>query len=114
MSKSFKSTPNVGRAIALLLMAAVLTTSAFAQGGRTLKTKVSPSYPELAKKMNVNGAVKVEVIVAANGSVKTAKAVGGHPLLIDAAVNAAKQFKYEAGEETKELVIFKFGTTDKD
>ena len=40
---------------------------------------------------------------------KSAKAIGGHPLLIDASVNAAKQFKYEAAtEETKEIVEFKF------
>jgi len=102
---------NLTRMTVLLLMATVMTAGAFAQSGRVLKTKVSPVYPELAKKMNVNGAVKVEVTVAANGSVKTAKALGGHPLLIDAAVNAAKQFKYEAGEETKELVEFKFNSS---
>ena len=112
MSKINSSTQNLTRLIALFLMATVITTGAFAQSGRTLKTKVAPAYPELAKKMNVNGAVKVEVTVAPNGTVKSAKALGGHPLLIDAAVNAAKQFKYEAGEETKELVVFKFGTTD--
>jgi membrane protein involved in colicin uptake len=62
--------------------------------------------------MNVNGAVKVELTVLANGSVKSAKAIGGHPLLIDAAVNAAKQFKYEAGDETKEIVEFKFNSSN--
>ena len=92
----------------LLMMALVFTTSALAQSTRAIKSKVTPTYPELAKRMNVNGAVKVEITVAANGTVKAAKALGGHPLLIDAAVNAAKQFKYEAGEETKEVVEFKF------
>jgi hypothetical protein len=53
------------------------------------------------------------VVVAPNGSVKSAKALGGHPLLIDAAVTAAKGFKYEAGsEETKESIEFKFGSND--
>jgi TonB family protein len=80
---------------------------AFAQ--RAVKTKASPTYPELAKKMNISGVVKVELMVLPNGSVKSAKALGGHPLLIDAAVSAAKQFKYEAStEETKETVEFKF------
>lgn len=108
MSKIISLTQNRSRLIAVLVMAAVITTSAFAQSGRTLKSKVTPVYPELAKRMNVNGAVKVEITVAPNGTVKTAKAIGGHPLLIDAAVSAAKQFKYEAGEETKEVVEFKF------
>ena len=59
--------------------------------------------------MNISGIVKVEVTVAPNGHVLSAKAMGGHPLLVESAVNAAKEFKYEAStEETKELVEFKF------
>ena len=96
------------RMIALVALVAGISTTAVAQSGRTLKSKVTPTFPELAKRMNVTGAVKVEVTVLPNGTVKAAKAIGGHPLLIDAAVSAAKQFKYEAGEETKEVVEFKF------
>lgn len=94
--------------IAFMLL--VLITGAGAQStGRAVKSKVSPTYPELAKRMNINGAVKVEVTVAPSGVVKTAKAMGGHPLLIDAAERAAKQFRFEASaEETKEIVEFKF------
>lgn len=112
MSKLNSSTQRWIRRVALTILAVTLITGAFAQSGRAVKSKVTPTYPELAKKMNVNGAVKVELVVAANGSVKSAKAIGGHPLLIDAAVNAAKQFKYEAGEETKEVVEFKFNTSN--
>jgi hypothetical protein len=51
----------------------------------------------------------VEVVVAPNGTVKSAKAIGGHPLLIDSAVTAAKATKYEASaEETKELIVYNF------
>lgn len=112
MSKINTSTQRWIRRVALVALAAVVSTSAVAQSSRAVKSQATPNYPELAKKMNVKGAVKVELTVAANGTVKTAKAMGGHPLLIDAAVSAAKQFKYEAGEETKEVVIFKFGTSD--
>lgn len=92
-------------AIVVLMMAMV--GSAFA---REAKSKVTPTFPELAKRMNVTGVVKVEVVVAPNGSVKSAKATGGHPLLIDAAVTAAKGFKYESSpEETTEKIEFKFG-----
>ncbi len=86
-------------AIVVLMMA--MAGSAFA---REAKSKVTPAFPELAKR------VKVEVVVAPNGSVKSAKATGGHPLLIDAAVTAAKGFKYESSpEETTEKIEFKFG-----
>jgi TonB family protein len=95
-----------------VLMAAIITVSlsslAFADGRQT-KSKSTPAYPELAKRMNISGTVKVEVTVAPNGHVLSAKAMGGHPLLIESAVSAAKQFKYEPSpEETKEIVEFKF------
>jgi len=100
------------RKVAPVLMAAIITvtlsSTAFASG-RVAKSKATPTYPELAKRMNISGIVKVEVTVAPNGHVLSAKAMGGHPLLVESAVNAAKEFKYEAStEETKELVEFKF------
>ncbi|HUQ49670.1 MAG TPA: energy transducer TonB [Terriglobales bacterium] len=101
---------NIRTICAVVMLFGILSLGASAQSSRVVKSKVTPSYPELAKKMNVNGAVKVELQVAADGKVKTAKAIGGHPLLIDAALNAAKQFKYEAGDESKEIVEFKFNT----
>ena len=80
---------------------------------RSMKTPGKPAYPELAKRMNVAGAVKVEVVVAPNGTVKSAKALGGHPLLIDAALAAAKNTKYEpASEETKELITYNFNAAN--
>jgi len=37
---------------------------------RRAKTKVQPFYPELARKMNIAGTVKIEVTVAPNGAVE--------------------------------------------
>ena len=60
---------------------------------RKVKTKVAPAYPEIARRMNITGVVKVQITVAANGSVKNAKLVGGHPVLANAgfAVNADQE-----------------------
>jgi TonB family protein len=80
---------------------------------RAIKSKVTPIYPELARKMAVSGSVKVEVTIAPNGSVKNVKVIGGHPLLVDAAVDAVKRFKYEtAPEETTQIVEFKFSPSE--
>jgi len=77
--------------------------------GRKIKSRVSPAYPELAKRMNVTGSVKVQVVIAANGSVKSTKVIGGHPLLVEPAVDAVRKWKYEpSNEETTETVEFKF------
>jgi TonB family protein len=76
---------------------------------RKVKTKVAPVYPELAKRMNINGVVKVMLTVAANGSVKDAKVVGGHPVLANAALDAAKKWRFETGpQESTGVVEFRF------
>ena len=96
---------------ALTLAVLVLGVSTFVHaddGARKIKSKVSPQYPELARKMNVTGSVKLELVIAASGQVKSVKALGGHPLLIDAAQNAVKQWRYEPGPEGTELVEIRF------
>jgi TonB family protein len=59
--------------------------------------------------MNITGTVKVMVIVAPNGTLKSSKAVGGHPVLVNAAMDAIKKWKFEsATEESSGIVEFKF------
>jgi protein TonB len=53
--------------------------------------------------------VRIEVIVSPDGSIKNARIVGGSPLLVDAALEAIKQWKYEPGpKETVENIEFLF------
>jgi len=76
---------------------------------RRAKSKVWPEYPALAKKMNIGGTVKIEVVVAPNGTVKDARIVGGHPVLAGAALDAAKKWRFEpATIETTGIIDFKF------
>jgi protein TonB len=76
---------------------------------RRAKTKVQPTYPELAHRMNISGTVKIEVTVAPNGSVKEARIVGGHPVLAQAALDAAKKWRFEtATAESTGIIDFKF------
>lgn len=76
---------------------------------RRAKSKVQPSYPDLARKMNIAGTVKIEVVVAPNGTVKVARVVGGHPVLATAALDAAKKWRFEpSSEESSGVIDFKF------
>jgi len=76
---------------------------------RRSKTKVQPDYPELAKRMNLSGTVKIEVVVATNGTVKEARIVGGHPVLANAALDAAKKLRFDpASIESSGVIEFKF------
>lgn len=71
--------------------------------------KISPVYPELAKRMHVAGVVKLEVVVRANGSVKSTKVVGGNPVLIQSATDAVRKWKFEtAPDETVGVVELTF------
>jgi TonB family protein len=76
---------------------------------RRAKNKVPPLYPELARKMNISGTVKIEVTVATNGTVKEARVVGGHPVLANSALEAAKKWRFEpAPAESTGVIEFKF------
>lgn len=80
---------------------------------RKVKSKVAPTYPEIARRMSITGVVKLAVVVAPNGTIKDAKIVGGHPVLVNAAMDAIKKWKFEpASEETAGTVEFKFSPQD--
>lgn len=103
----------IALSILAILSFMLLAPAQVSAADRALKSKVTPVYPELAKKMSVSGTVKVEVTIAPNGSVKNVKVIGGHPLLVDAAVDAVKRFKYEAApDETTQVVEFKFSPSE--
>jgi protein TonB len=76
---------------------------------RRAKNKVQPIYPDLARKMNLVGTVKIEIVVAPNGTVKDARVVGGHPVLAGAALDAAKKWRFDpASAESTGVIDFKF------
>lgn len=62
--------------------------------GKTLK-RVQPSYPPLAKAARVSGATQVECLIGESGEVLKAVVISGHPLLRDAALHAARQWRFE-------------------
>ena len=101
----------------LLVLGSAVGRGSFALGqeaeiARKVKSKVSPSYPALAKRMNISGVVKVQITVDKTGVVRNAKLVGGHPILADAALDAVRKWRYEgAAEETTGVVEFHFDSS---
>jgi TonB family protein len=95
---------------AALAIAGSLTNGQQAEEGkRKTKSKVNPVYPELARRMSISGKVKVEVVIAPDGRVKSVRAVGGHPVLVQPCLDAVKEWRFEAApEETTQLVEFNF------
>lgn len=54
-----------------------------------------PIYPEVAKEHHVEGRVTMRITVGKDGSVTDVKVIGGPALLRDAAVDAARKWRYE-------------------
>ena len=80
---------------------------------RKVKVRVQPTYPDLARKMSISGTVKIEVVVTASGLVKSTKVLGGHPVLVSAANDAVKRWKFEpAATETTSVVEVKFNSSN--
>jgi TonB family protein len=76
---------------------------------RKVRTLGKPQYPELARKLNLSGVVKIEVTIGADGKVKRTHVVGGHPVLATEAERAALESEFEPGpKETTEVIEFKF------
>lgn len=76
---------------------------------RKLVTRTAPIYPDLARSMALQGTVKVEAVVAPDGSAKDVAIKGGHPVLAQAAVNTVRRWRWEpAAHETRETVELKF------
>src|SRR5438270_5531546 len=99
-------------AMSAVLAAALLQPVTAQDDVRHLRKQVKPAYPELARKMNVTGIVRLEIVIAPNGSVRSANVLGGHPLLTASAIDAVKMWQYDsASESTTTTVVFNFNGT---
>jgi len=63
--------------------------------GVVLAALSEPVYPSMAHVAQIAGDVKVEVHIRQDGSVESAAALSGHPLLLGAATESAKRSKFE-------------------
>ena len=70
------------------------------QGGNVtaakLMNKVQPQYPPLARQTRISGTVRLHAIIGKNGGVEQLEVMSGHPLLVQAALDAVRQWKYQA------------------
>jgi TonB family protein len=78
-------------ALALILTIAM---PARAADERAIKSRVAPVYPEIAKRMKIGGAVRLEATVDAQGKVTDVKTVSGNHMLAVAAEDAVRQWKF--------------------
>lgn len=60
-----------------------------------LVRRVTPAYPPLAKQARIQGTVRLSATINKDGTVQSLDVIDGHPLLVDAAMDAVKQWLYK-------------------
>jgi periplasmic protein TonB len=60
-----------------------------------LTNRVQPNYPALARQARITGVVVLHAIIAKDGTISQLEVISGHPLLVQAALDAVKQWRYQ-------------------
>lgn len=85
-----------------LLLALSLPSSA---EDRAIKSRVAPLYPEIAKRMRIEGVVTMSVTVDAEGKVTDVKTVSGNRTLSIAAEDAVRKWRFAPGAGVATLEV---------
>lgn len=56
--------------------------------------RVQPAYPALAKQARIQGTVVLRAVINREGTIQDLQVISGHPLLVQAAINAVRQWRY--------------------
>jgi TonB family protein len=65
---------------------------------RKVATRVEPDYPPVLRMRQIGGTVRLEVTITPQGTVESAKVLGGNPILAESAVTAVKKWKYASAQ----------------
>ena len=82
-----------------------------------LQTRVEPVYPFIALRARIQGTVQLHALISKEGTIENLQLISGHPMLVESAINAVRQWKYKpytlSGEavevETTVFVNFHLG-----
>jgi len=76
---------------------------------RKLVRQDEPEYPEIAKRNNLHGEVKLRIWIKPDGMVRRVEYIGGHPVLAESALRSVKTWMYEpADRESTDVITIRF------
>jgi len=84
---------NIAPAMPKVAAEKVRVSSGVAQG--LLVHQVTPQYPPLARQARVQGTVVLQAVIGKDGTVQNLHVLSGHPMLIEAAMDAVRQWRYK-------------------
>jgi protein TonB len=56
--------------------------------------KVQPAYPSLARAARIQGSVVLQAVISKEGAIENLKVLTGHPMLVQSAIDAVRQWRY--------------------
>jgi TonB family protein len=97
-------TPSFKQDLTVALLILVLAAAASAadepvriepqQAAKNLAKVVDPTLPPLAKQLGISGTVVLDTTISSDGKVIAIKAISGHPVLIQAVIDAVRKWEY--------------------
>ena len=97
--------PSATIAITIVLFFCMCVHARAGDGGRALIHRTAPTYPELAKQMRLGGSVILLLSIEPDGVVSDVKVQSGHPLLVPAAINAVRQWKFAPSSQASQSTV---------
>ena len=85
--------------LGLILALGALAEDAYEKHSRAVVHRVQPVYPEIARRLSLEGMVMVKAEVAADGHVRSVTVVSGNAILAQAAVRAVREWTFARGAE---------------
>ena len=90
----------------VLALTVALCGAAIAQPtDRQVLKQETPEYPALLKKLKIGGTVKLNALVAADGTVRKTKIGGGNPMLGEIACSAVSKWKFAPAAEPSKVPV---------
>jgi TonB family protein len=86
--------PKLAKCASFLILSCSLLSAGDVE--RKVVLRVEPEYPEIARKMQIRGIVKLKLWIRGDGTVIRVEYIGGHPLLAESAVSAVRKWKFES------------------
>jgi TonB family protein len=90
---------------ATLALVVAMANPAGAADIRAIKSRVAPTYPEIAKRMRIAGEVRLEVTVDPAGNVTGVKKLSGNGMLSAAAEEAVRKWRFDPGPDTSTVEV---------
>ena len=94
-----------GAALMLMALSGLPGYGQAAAADRTVITRVEPEYPDTLKRLYIGGTVRIEAVVAPDGTVESTQLIGGNPVLGQTAMRAIKQWKYARASAKETLIV---------